>query len=288
MSMDKPAPLSPESCDLRGLNYMPLFGGHLYGSDFYTAADDAEFRAGMALYWAAWCQVPAGSLPNNDRALCHHAGLGRDDAAWQRVRAGALHGFIECSDGRLYHPFLCEQAQVAWQARVASRERQAKYRAKKSKIQQSENVAVTVTETATKRRRDANVTTEAKRRDVADLKISDVASLCNATPAPAAGTTGQTAQPSAPPSLVAGAGVQRQKTETKQPALKVAVLKPPLQPPTPEASAKWDSVSVGLGMDTLAAAVAAGVPWPEQIKRVIAAQAQAYVDGKRLSPGAAT
>jgi hypothetical protein len=40
-----------------------------------------------------------------------------------------LHGFILCDDGRLYHPFLCQQALIAWEKRVKDRERKARSRA---------------------------------------------------------------------------------------------------------------------------------------------------------------
>jgi hypothetical protein len=124
-----PAPLVPAEVDLRGLEYMPLFGNHLFGSEFNAAATDSEWRAALTLWWAAWNQVPAGSLPSDDIALCRLADLGRDVKSWRRLKARALHGFSECSDGRLYHGFICEQALVAWDKRVKERERKAKWRA---------------------------------------------------------------------------------------------------------------------------------------------------------------
>lgn len=124
----RPAPPIPPDVDLRGLEYMPLFGGHLFGSDFHACATDAEWRAGLTLWWAAWNQVPAGSLPNDDIVLCRLAELGRNLREWRRVKSRALHGFSECSDGRLYHPFLCAQALVAWEKRVKDRRRKAKWR----------------------------------------------------------------------------------------------------------------------------------------------------------------
>ncbi|MFT8720602.1 hypothetical protein [Acetobacter sp.] len=115
---DLPEPLTPEYCDLRGYDFMPLFGHRLFSSEFYTEASDAEFRAGMRLWWAAWNQLPAGSLPNSDRALATLADFGRDVGAWQAVKERALHGFILCSDGRLYHPMLCQEALDAYEERL--------------------------------------------------------------------------------------------------------------------------------------------------------------------------
>jgi uncharacterized protein YdaU (DUF1376 family) len=112
-----PEPLVPAEVDLRGLEYMPLMGLHLFGSDFNAQATDAEWRAAVTLWWAAWNQVPAASLPNDDVALCRHADFGRDVRAWRRVRERALHKFVLCSDGRLYHSFLAKQALIAWEKR---------------------------------------------------------------------------------------------------------------------------------------------------------------------------
>lgn len=93
---------------------MPYYGQHLIGSEFNAKATDAEFRAAHNLWWAAWHQVPAASLPDNDSALARFADLGRDVRAFRRVKDAALHGFVKCSDGRLYHQFLAREAQKAW------------------------------------------------------------------------------------------------------------------------------------------------------------------------------
>lgn len=113
-----PPPLVPAEVDLRGLEYMPLLGGRLFSSDFNASATDAEWRAAVTLWWASWGQVPAGSLPADDVVLCRLADLGRDIKAWRKVKAKALHGFVPCSDGRLYHPIVAEQALIAWEKRA--------------------------------------------------------------------------------------------------------------------------------------------------------------------------
>ena len=96
-----PAPLTPPDADLRGFRWMKLDVLALLNSDFNATHDDAAWRAGVTLWCRAWHQVPAGSLPNDDATLCHLVGLGRDLSTWSRIRAGALHGFVECADGRL-------------------------------------------------------------------------------------------------------------------------------------------------------------------------------------------
>ena len=127
-----PDPLTPPECDLRGMEWMPLHGHKLYGSDFDAIASDAEYRAAQRLWWAAWQQqVPAASLPDDDRVLAHVAGYQRDPKGWAKVRDVALHAFVKCSDGRLYHRFLASEAVIAWEKRIRERERKAAYRAKK-------------------------------------------------------------------------------------------------------------------------------------------------------------
>lgn len=121
-----PDPLVPADIDLRGLEYMPLLGHHLYGSEFDALASDGEYRAAMRLWWAAWNQQPAGSLPNNDLALCKLAGKGDDRAAvkrWLKLKPAVMRGFVLCADGRLYHRFLCKQVLIAWEKRLAERAR---------------------------------------------------------------------------------------------------------------------------------------------------------------------
>lgn len=164
-----PAPLVPVDCDLRGLDYMPLFGNHLFGSEFNAAATDSEWRAALTLWWAAWNQVPAGSLPDDDTALCRLADLGRDVKGWKKLRARALHGFITCSDGRLYHEFICAQALIAWDKRGKERERKAKWRAEQDAKRKGQNADVprdeTGTETGTEQGPDADVPANGKGRD---------------------------------------------------------------------------------------------------------------------------
>jgi hypothetical protein len=104
---DFPEPLTPVDCDLRGLPYMPLETLRLLDSDFFALATAEEFRCALVLWCKAWQQVPAGSLPDDDRILAHLSGA-RDK--WCDVHDMSLHGFVKCSDGRLYHPVVSEKA----------------------------------------------------------------------------------------------------------------------------------------------------------------------------------
>jgi hypothetical protein len=125
---ETPDPLVPAEVDLRGLEYMPLFGGRLFSSRFDAKASDSEFRAALNLWWQAWIQVPAASLPNDDDELCKLAGLARNLDAWHAVRDRALHGFTLASDGRFYHEILAQHALAVWMRRVDAREKMRRWR----------------------------------------------------------------------------------------------------------------------------------------------------------------
>jgi hypothetical protein len=99
---------------------MPLDIARLFESDFYILSNGDEFKAGLTLWGKAFQRVPAGSLPDDDRLLAHLSGAG---PAWPTVRDMALHGWVKCSDGRLYHPVVAEKACDAWAQRLAYRKR---------------------------------------------------------------------------------------------------------------------------------------------------------------------
>lgn len=122
-AQDLPEPFMPADADLRGYEYMPLYGERLRTSAHNTGCTDAEFRASINLWWSAWQQVPAASLPSDERELCRLADLGRDMKAWAKVRQMAMRNFVLCRDGRFYHTFLAPHAAEAWAERVKFRAR---------------------------------------------------------------------------------------------------------------------------------------------------------------------
>lgn len=128
---DLPAPLVPADCDLRDYRWMPIDIVALLNSDFNVNPNDAAWRAGVTLWMKAWHQVPAGSLPSDDAYLCNLCGLGRDLRTWKKIRTIALHGFVLCSDGRLYHPFLCTKVAEAWAEKQSFNERRSRDRERK-------------------------------------------------------------------------------------------------------------------------------------------------------------
>lgn len=121
-------PLTPADCDLRDFAFMPLDASRLLDSDLFALATGDEFKAAIALWCKAWMQIPAGSLPDDDRVLAHLSGAG---AKWKKVKEMALRGFVKCEDGRLYHSVVCEKANEAWAKKQSYRERSKKGNAKR-------------------------------------------------------------------------------------------------------------------------------------------------------------
>lgn len=115
-----PEPLTPAECDLRGMPYMPVELVRLFDSELYILSTGDEFKAAFTLWGKAFLQTPAGSLPADDRLLAHLSGAG---VRWPKVKAMALRGWIECGDGRLYHPVVAQKAIEAWETRLAQRAR---------------------------------------------------------------------------------------------------------------------------------------------------------------------
>ena len=116
-------PLVPAHADLRDFHFMPLDVARLINSDLAAIATGEEFKAAVLLWCKCWHQVPASSLPNDERMLAHLAGYGRDLRGWKRVKDVALRGFILCADGRLYHPVIAEKVIEALAAKEKQRAR---------------------------------------------------------------------------------------------------------------------------------------------------------------------
>ena len=119
-----PAPLTPADCDLRGLEFIPVEIGRLLDSDTYTLSTGDEFKAAMTLWLKSWLQVPAASIPADERLQARLAGVSVTD--WRGLAERALHGWQLCSDGRLYHSVIAEKALTAWLERLTYQERSAK------------------------------------------------------------------------------------------------------------------------------------------------------------------
>lgn len=129
------APLTPADCDLRDFAFMPLDATRLLDSDLFALSTGDEFKAALALWCKAWLQIPAASLPNDDRVLAHLSGAG---SKWKKVKEMALRGFVLCDDGRLYHPVVAEKANDAWAKKQSYRDRSKKGNAKRWGSQKDE------------------------------------------------------------------------------------------------------------------------------------------------------
>lgn len=132
MSSTLPPPPISADVDLRDFQYMELDVRVLRDSRFAAQVSGDAFRAGVLLWCAAWHQVPAGSLPNDDIELASLAGYGRFFKEWRKVRDEALTQFTLCSDGRLYHGTVCEKAGQAWESKLRHHYDRARDRLRKA------------------------------------------------------------------------------------------------------------------------------------------------------------
>lgn len=97
---------------------MPLDVVRLRDSDLAATESAESFRAAVMLWCASWHQLPAASLPNDDRVLANLAGYGRVVKEWMKERDGALRGWVLCTDGRMYHAVIAEKAVDAWRSKL--------------------------------------------------------------------------------------------------------------------------------------------------------------------------
>lgn len=118
-----PDPPVPSNCDLRDFPRIMIDITRLFGSSFNATAsrNPLAWMIGHKLWYRSWQQVPAASLPNDDDQLCYLAELGFDLASFQGVRDLAMHGWVLCSDGRLYHPVVAEAARDAFGRKLQKR-----------------------------------------------------------------------------------------------------------------------------------------------------------------------
>lgn len=114
-------PLTPPDCNCQGLPFMPLEVGRLVDSDLVALSSGDEFKAAVMLWAKSWTQIPAASLPDDDRILARMAGYSLTE--WPALKAMALKGWELCSDGRLYHPLIADLAVKASLKRRGQAER---------------------------------------------------------------------------------------------------------------------------------------------------------------------
>lgn len=131
MSDPLPPPLTTNDHDLRNFPDMPLEVARLRDSDLRRRSSGDEFKAAILLWCAAWHQVPAGSLPNDDVELADLASFGTHPAAvraFAKVKKMAMRGWKLSADGRWHHPRLASKVLMAWKSKLANKERTLKAR----------------------------------------------------------------------------------------------------------------------------------------------------------------
>lgn len=133
-----PEPFTPSDCDLRGLQFMPIYGDRLFSSATWIAAKPEAKVAALRLWWHSYAkEAPAASLPDDDALLAEYAGYGVAVSQWRKIKAAALRGWVKCSDGRLYHRVVADLALEAWEGRKENRrdsERKRKEREERSRL----------------------------------------------------------------------------------------------------------------------------------------------------------
>jgi len=113
---DLPEPLTPADCDLREYPFMPLEVKRLLTSETWILGTGDERAAAIALWLESWHQIPAASLPDNDRMLAHLSQCKN----WKKVKPHALRGWVKCGDGRIYHATVAEKALEGWIGKLLS------------------------------------------------------------------------------------------------------------------------------------------------------------------------
>lgn len=123
----RPDPLIPSHIDLRDYPFMPAEGDRLRRSRAWSVIAKRDPRLGFYmwnLWWMSWHELPAGSLEDDDDVLCELA-MCQDTETWLSVKEKVMHGWVLCSDGRWYHPVVCEKAEEAWERKNRQRQQTA-------------------------------------------------------------------------------------------------------------------------------------------------------------------
>lgn len=135
---DRPAPLIHADVDCTDLDGFMLNVERLMASELVALSSHEVIAAALFLWCRAWKQTPAASLPDDDRVNSAFCRLPL--AKFKKLKGEIMRGFVKCSDGRLYHAFLAQEALKAFERKLAfqdRRQRDAK-RLQKWRTSQSE------------------------------------------------------------------------------------------------------------------------------------------------------
>lgn len=147
-------PLVPKEVDLRSFPFMAIDVVRLQRSKHWLIArqnPEIGFYS-VNLWMAAWHELPAASLENDDDILSALAGCSLD--RWKEVKNLVLRNWVLCSDGRLYHPVVAEKANEAWNKKLGRQKQtraatSARNQKDSEKEPESENVTTDVTSNVT-------------------------------------------------------------------------------------------------------------------------------------------
>ena len=112
MIIELPAPLVTADVDVRDLDGFMLNVERLMASELVALSSHEVVAACLFLWCRAWKQMPAASLPDDDRVVAAYSRL--PPARFRKLKPEILRGFVKCSDGRLYHRVLAEEATRAF------------------------------------------------------------------------------------------------------------------------------------------------------------------------------
>lgn len=118
-----PNPPVPAECTMSGNDWFPLHFARLRKSKWWRRATDTARARNVMMWGEAYSATPAGSLPDDDDELAEAAGYGMDVEAFLAVKNEIMAPWTLCSDGRWYHPTVCEVVLDAW-ARTSDRKKQ--------------------------------------------------------------------------------------------------------------------------------------------------------------------
>lgn len=112
-----PQPLVPPECDCTDLDGFMLNVERLMASELVALSTHEEIAAALFLWCRAWKQIPAASLPDDDRILASFARI--SEKKFKKIKNVALRGFVLCCDKRLYHRVLSVEAKKAFERKIA-------------------------------------------------------------------------------------------------------------------------------------------------------------------------
>lgn len=114
-------PLVKPEVHLADFPYMPLTIARLKSSRAWRICKRKPHLAFymLNLWMACWHEKPAASLEDDDLTLADVAMC--DDETWKDLKKEIMHGWVKCSDGRIYHPVIADLAKEAWERKTARR-----------------------------------------------------------------------------------------------------------------------------------------------------------------------